>query len=495
MSVSRCGARVSAAAFVLGLLSLAGPWVATAVAGGGDGSAALSDRSSASSTARDSGLSEARTGRAVTRQQAPRAARVAAGEQAATGSARPLPAAAPTLVARGRTATSSAAATRARRTDCAPLAALVASPVAVAVAAPSVDAPSVTLASPSVVSAKAVAAPSASAPRFGGTLLGIVAEINRSVRAFTANPLISVQTASARVFNNLRDLSNFWLPSPLADMVNGGLFLVRRLLLPTGADVDLFGHAACVSAGDCSGRDLTGAQLDRQDLTGVKWAGATLRLANLRGAALKNAPPTATFNAVLTAASQVAANSTPSCYPNCQQADLQGADLSGADLANADLYWANLNFANLSYASLDSANLDGAFLAGADAEYAFFAGASMIDADLSSANLVGTSMIYANLGSANLDGVTLTGGATLWEATLTGATLIGANLSGATLASVFAESADLSNANLSDANLTDANLGAAILTGANLTGATLSGVFWDDATCPNGTVTYNSCSA
>jgi uncharacterized protein YjbI with pentapeptide repeats len=76
----------------------------------------------------------------------------------------------------------------------------------------------------------------------------------------------------------------------------------------------------------------------------------------------------------------------PSCYPNCQGADLTRAqlgfaDLPGGDLTGADLSYADLSNANLTNAILSNANLTGAIL--------------------SNANLTGADLSFANLTRAN----------------------------------------------------------------------------------------------
>lgn len=308
--------------------------------------------------------------------------------------------------------------------------------------------------------------------------------------------LASAQGDLGRSLNKLRDLTQRLLPPQAADVVNGGLFLVRRLLLPTGADVGLFGDAACVRTGNCVGKDLTGVQLDDQDLAGIRFDGATLTQANLRGANLSNAefgPVELPWLFARTAAASRTANqTTPSCNPNCEGANLElgaykRADLEGADLESANLSEANLTSANLTNANLTNANMYGTALVGAT---------------LTNAIMVDTNLTYASLTNALATGVNLTG------ATLT-AGLIGANLTGANLTDTNGTNADMTGTNLSYTNMTDAiminanmsgaDLYGANLTGTNLTGAALDGailsqVTWSATTCPNGTVSSTACS-
>jgi len=70
----------------------------------------------------------------------------------------------------------------------------------------------------------------------------------------------------------------------ITDFLGGGLWLVRRTLVPVGSGVGAWGSASCVSTGDCSGVDLTGADLEGADLSGVDLAGVALASADLAGA-------------------------------------------------------------------------------------------------------------------------------------------------------------------------------------------------------------------
>jgi len=89
------------------------------------------------------------------------------------------------------------------------------------------------------------------------------------------------QTQLAHSFHDAREWVHKSLPGPVGGAVNDALFLVRRLVMPTGADVGMFGTASCMASGDCSGKDLTGVQLDCQNLGGVDWSGANLSSLNL----------------------------------------------------------------------------------------------------------------------------------------------------------------------------------------------------------------------
>ncbi|MEI7718013.1 MAG: pentapeptide repeat-containing protein, partial [Mycobacterium sp.] len=129
--------------------------------------------------------------------------------------------------------------------------------------------------------------------------------------------------------------------------------LLRRTLSPVGADVGLWGTAACVTTGNCSGKDLGGADLYGQDLSGVKFTGATLTKADLGTARLAVVELS---NANLTGANLASANLVGA---TAQSANFTGANLTRATLVNADLGDANLTNADLSLADLTGVNING----------------------------------------------------------------------------------------------------------------------------------------
>lgn len=119
-----------------------------------------------------------------------------------------------------------------------------------------------------------------------------------------AKPAIEdVQVQIAHSFHDARDWVSATLSGPVGGVANNGLFLVRRVVLPTGEHVGLHGTAECVAAENCSGKDLTHT--------------------NFRNA---NFSPSATAAGPLPAASRtVTANAV-----NNANADLSGANLIGA---------------------------------------------------------------------------------------------------------------------------------------------------------------------
>ncbi|MFJ2407077.1 pentapeptide repeat-containing protein [Streptomyces xanthochromogenes] len=117
------------------------------------------------------------------------------------------------------------------------------------------------------------------------------------------------------------------------------------------------------------GTDLSGADLQRANLTSYRLAEANLTRSNL------------------------------------YRAYLGGADLTRAVLIGANLFRATLVGANLTGASLTGANLAQARLAHANLRDADLRGADLYTADLTGANLLGTNLLGANLEQANLVGV------------------------------------------------------------------------------------------
>jgi len=212
-----------------------------------------------------------------------------------------------------------------------------------------------------------------------------------------------MQIQLAHSFHDARDWVSTNLPGPVGGVVNNALFLVRRLVLPTGEHVGMHGTAECVAAGDCSGKDLTGAQHHDEDLNGVDFTGADLTHANFRNAVFS---PSATAVGPLPAATgAVTANAVIQTTGDLQNANLSGADLRGAILTGANLTGANLTNANLTGAILTNTNLTGANLTGAN----------LTGANLTGANLSGVIFINANVTGANFTGTNLTGKITFAE--------------------------------------------------------------------------------
>ena len=258
---------------------------------------------------------------------------------------------------------------------------------------------------------------------------------------------------------------------------------------------------------DCSGKDLTAAQLSDVNLNYANLTNANLTDANLKFAKLTNAKLT---NSKLTNAPLDGAN-------------LTNANLDGANLTNANLYFANLTDASLDGANLTNANLTRTYLTDATLD-----GANLTNAILTDADLTGSSLIPADINATatSADGATVawaspampTGlafgacapasgtvfpvGRTNVNCTVTsvagGIMTTGSGIFTITVAPTGTipeiilgvcgnyipnptpdaytncSGADFTYANLTGANLSYANLEGANLTSANLTGATLT---------------------
>ena len=389
--------------------------------------------------------------------------------------------------------------------------------------------------------------------RPAGTDAGPVTAASAHATGFAAGRPVAraggwaVQSVRSALAGAIDDVGLRWFGapagSPLEELLAGGLWLVRRSLVPAGADVSRWGVASCVLANSCAGRDLTGVNLSGQaDLKNVDFSRANLREAML-------------YNADL--------GDTPSCAPNCQGADLSwanledanlnGANLTGADLShtwmlNTSLFGANLTNANLANAAMAYVDFLGATLTGVrsgeietppfrrpseyvrlpsgwqiptgDADpggeplgYLVGPQANLKNANLSAAYLVNADLFAADLTGANLQ-YALLNNADLTFANLTNARLVGADLTSVNRSapSPFKDGTltNLTNADLRGAVLTNANLIQAILTGADLakanltdatlrnadlTGADLIGVTWSNTTCPDGSTTSTGCSS
>ena len=165
--------------------------------------------------------------------------------------------------------------------------------------------------------------------------------------------LNSVSFSVVRLIDQVGNWLSALPGSPITDVISGGLWLLRRTLIPVGADVGLWGAAACVTAGDCSGQDLRGANLHGQNLAGVSFTGATLRMVDFSTARLTRSD--------LSDANLVGANLGSAAMDgvSARSANLTGANLTGATLVNADLASANLTDANLARANLTGAAING----------------------------------------------------------------------------------------------------------------------------------------
>jgi hypothetical protein len=220
----------------------------------------------------------------------------------------------------------------------------------------------------------AVAVPSAAAVVADPARVPARAQRGAATRATMAPVFVGDVVTNIRfTVVDFMDSFGIWLSSfpsnAITDFLAGGLWLVRRTLIPVGSGVGLWGSAACVSTGDCSDVDLTGADLEDVDLSGVDLAGVTLVSADLSGASL---------------------GGSGAAGANFSFADLSGAQLQYADFIGAQMRGVKLNGANLYRAKLMSADLTMAQLIGANLEYADVTNAKFTLADLTGANIFAT---------------------------------------------------------------------------------------------------------
>ncbi len=170
----------------------------------------------------------------------------------------------------------------------------------------------------------------------------------------------SVSSAIMNLFDSVGEFLSRFSGNPITELMSGALWLVRKTIFPVGADVGRWGTAACVTTGDCSGKDLTGAILRNQYMAGVSFQSTTLEKADLRNT------------------------------------NLAGSDMSGADLRDAQIDAADLNGARLYTASMNGVSATNTSLVGAD----------LVSANLTDANFSDADLMLADLGGAVLTGVT-----------------------------------------------------------------------------------------
>lgn len=339
--------------------------------------------------------------------------------------------------------------------------------------------------SPSRVSAAVIVLPSAAKPAqvrvTVPAAVSVGCETCRRVPGAGARPVLQGWEAASTAVKRLVDsVGRFLLAfpaNPVTDFLAGALWLVRRTLLPLDVGEGLFGSAACVQTKDCSGQDLTEADLSRLVLADVDFTNAILTRADLSnsnlatgrmaGAILDGArlEGTRLTQADLTAAILTGAN-------------LKDAKLDGADLTDADLRVRNLptgSVAGIGTAkSLRGVNLAGQDLTGVDLSGKDLTGAALTGVDLKDAKLDGADLTDADLRVRNLPTGPVAGiGA---AKSLRGANLAGQNLTGVDLSGKDLTGADLTGAVLTDVVLRNAILADAIFNDADLVGAELDGV-------------------
>jgi uncharacterized protein YjbI with pentapeptide repeats len=236
---------------------------------------------------------------------------------------------------------------------------------------------------------------------------------------------------------------------------------------------------------DLSSKDLTGYNLEGNDLRSFKFANATLDRVDLAGADLRG---TSFDHASLAGADLRGAKMDTNTFLG--SANLSGANLSGVAFAGANLAFTDLRGANLTGAtfngvkSFNSANLAGETLANL-----VFRGVSFVGADLSGCNLTGADLSRGFLSLANLQNVIWTG-ANL-EGT-SGVLARGQDLRTVNLRGV--NVSDFAGSNLSGDDLSVSRLSAAALNGANLSNCNLTGLIADFIINPFGDASQGKMS-
>jgi len=149
--------------------------------------------------------------------------------------------------------------------------------------------------------------------------------------------------------------------NPVADVLSGALWLVRRNVVSSGSDVGPWGSAACVVAEGCSGHDVTAADLLSADLARATLTGATMTWAALTGMPLTGEDLTDAFLVLvyLALGYLALASLTGSTLTGPDpKRKLAYGNLTGEALSGADLKWPSL------YLDPMTADADGAQLTG-----------------------------------------------------------------------------------------------------------------------------------
>ncbi|MDJ1183370.1 pentapeptide repeat-containing protein [Roseofilum casamattae] len=223
------------------------------------------------------------------------------------------------------------------------------------------------------------------------------------------------------------------------------------------------------------------AVMDKTDLSGINFRGASLSQASLKWTRFYGAGDDQRLGTFDDRIADLSGT-------DLKEADLTGAILSNVPIRRTNLIRATLNKANLNQAKLTGSNLSSALLVNATLQSALLETASLTGADLSDSNFS-----YANLQEARLGQVQ--GINALFKfANLNQTTWKNANLSQADFNNAKLEAADFSdgkligtnfsNANLANANFTNANLILADLRGATLEGANFAGAVFQPQAKP-----------
>jgi uncharacterized protein YjbI with pentapeptide repeats len=212
--------------------------------------------------------------------------------------------------------------------------------------------------------------------------------------------------------------------------------------LAPSADKGQLSRLSSALAIQCEGCNLSGAQLGQYRLSGAYLAGADLRQAWLvKVPNMDDLQRSGDEIFKLFMNGGVVAGADLS-GAHLDRVDLTGAVLTGAGDARANLTGTNLNHATLNGLNLDGANVSGAQLNRAQAVQVSWVGANLTGAQMTDANLAqgnferadftGANLSNADLRGSNLKGATLDKEGVQWSgAKLTGATWTDGRVCGA----------------------------------------------------------------
>ncbi len=371
MARAKRGARVSATAFVLGLL-LAGPHVS--------GVAAADNHPDEGSSSISTGPSKSDAPRAKTTRSAAGVGATARPEASAGGSGRSaiLPGSSQPLPLPG---------------------------AAIAVQVPR-QMPSAAATNPVTDTTDDSAAPTVSAPEpiVGPTVRAATAALTNTLNRPTAAPVQAVTVASSTIERVIDTVDNVLLsgfPSaPISDLLAGALWLTRRTVFPTASNVASEGSAACVA---CTVVDIRTMDLAAVTPTWMNLTGTPLDWANLFDAGVYGASLT---SAVLGWADL---HGVPLTSVNLDWVNLNLPSVTGVPLIGEDLTSAFLVLVYVALAYLVLANLTGVTFTGLDVKRMKLAFADLTGADRADAHVKWPTLYLRNPSSTDFGGTDLYG--------------------------------------------------------------------------------------
>jgi uncharacterized protein YjbI with pentapeptide repeats len=213
--------------------------------------------------------------------------------------------------------------------------------------------------------------------------------------------------------------------------------------------------------------DLSGIQLETEDLQGFNLSGVHFQKANFTCANLSNVD--------LSGASLRKANLTNGILKqaNLNDVTLRGAVLNGTNFFRASLKKADLRGVNLAGADLSQSLLQGANLSGAKGEVAKFVKAHLHKVEFRRVTLPGADFTKAQMTKVTFNEARLQN-AVFKEAIINWSSLSRSDFTGADFSGSGLRGSSFSRSNLMKAVLTDVDLAYARLVDVNLTGAYLA---------------------